>query len=92
MGGEWERGRKREAQRGTENIENGRGIAWGLGEAARGCEEAQIRNWERKKGGRKDLSRRPEEAGIGRRQRSLEKQEMGEMARSERGREQERHR
>ena len=83
---------ERQKKRGTENIENGRGIAWGLGEAARGCEEAQIRNWERKKGGRKDLSRRPEEAGIGRRQRSLEKQEMGEMAWSERGREQERHR
>ena len=69
----------RQKKRGTENIENGRGIAGGLGEAARGCEEAQIRNWERKKGGRKDLSRRPEEAGIGRRQRFLEKQEMGEM-------------
>ena len=57
---------ERQKKRGTENIENGRGIAWGLGEAARGCEEAQIRNWERKKGGRKDLSRRvtlrPEEA------------------------------
>ena len=49
---------ERQKKRGTENIENGRGIAWGLGEAARGCEEAQIRNWERKKGGRKDLSRK----------------------------------